>query len=753
MTEQQVFLELSKKGVTIEQLQRIQRQYQQGNQGYNQTGSNYDPANNNVRVSEEDSSYPISIQPIQSDTIPQKNKIFGQNFFSTGSLTFEPNMKLPTPANYVLGPGDEVIIDVWGDSELNIRYTVTPDGYITVPGIGRIQLNGMRIDQATSRIKGAFSSIYSDLDSPQPRTFLAISLGNLRSIQVNVMGEVRMPGTYTLSSFATVFHALYAAGGINDIGSIRNIRVFRNGNVIATVDIYEYMMKGNNTGDITLRDGDIIKVDPYTILAQIVGEVKRPMKYEMRTHETLADLLTFAGGLTGNAYKTNVQVDRKGKIEMESFTVTESNFELFNLHDADSITVGNILDKISNSVSINGAVNRPGNYAIGNQIKTVCELIAIAGGTTGDAFLYRILLERENDDLTRSMQSIDLDALMNNRTADIVLKKNDRLFIPSVHNLDEDKTIYVGGEVQEPGTFPYANNMSVEDAILRARGLTESASTARIDVYRRIKDPVSTIPSNVTSQSFSFSLKDGLLISGDKSFTLQPFDQVVVRRSPGYEVQQNITVEGEVLFGGQYAKLQRDERLSSFIKRAGGITEQAYVKGARLARLLSGTERKRTEEALITRSRVQKDSTFLLDSLDFDIQYVGIDLEKALKNPGGPDDIILREGDVLTVPYYNGTVKISGGVMYPNTVTYNKRMSLDSYVRQAGGYSRLAMKSKPFVIYMNGKVASGRWAKIEPGCEIVVPEKPDREAMSVQGLLGISTSVASLALLILNIIK
>ena len=750
MSQQQIFLELSKKGVTATQLQRIRERYNQENTPTSPLESNYDAQQNLDRALPD-------IQPAErinpNDTIPPGKRIFGQDFFSRENLTFAPNVNMPTPANYVLGPGDEVIIDVWGDSELNVRYTVTPDGYITVPGLGRIQLSGMNIDQATGRIRNEFSGIYSDLNSSQPRTFLALSVGNTRTIKVNVMGEVTTPGTYTLTSFSSAFHALYAAGGITPIGSLRNIRVFRGGRVAATVDLYEYLLKGNNMNDISLQEGDIVMVDPYVGLARIAGEVKRPMKYEMRPDETLQDVLGFAGGFTGEAYRNNIQVDRKGDYEKETFTVNQTGFGSFTVHDGDSITVSAILNRFSNMVEITGAVYRPGQYAIGDQIKTVRELVAIAGGPTGDAFLYRVLLDRENSDFTRSMQSIDLDALMDNRIADIVLKKNDQLFIPSTLNLDENKTIYVDGEVQEPGTFPYADNMSVEDAILRAGGLTESASTARVDVYRRIKDPLSIIPSNVTGQSFSFSLKDGLLISGDNNFTLQPFDQVVVRRSPGYEAQQNITVNGEVLFGGQYAKLYRDERLSSFIKRAGGVTGQAYVKGARLARLLTETERKRTEDALMTRARVQKDSTFLLDSLDFDIQYVGIDLEKALKNPGGPDDIILREGDVLTVPYYNGTVKISGGVMYPNIVTYNKRMSLDSYIRQAGGYSRLAMKNRPFVIYMNGKVASGRWAKIEPGCEIVVPERPEREPLSVQSLLGISTSVASLALLILNMVK
>ena len=690
--------------------------------------------------------------------MPQENRIFGQDFFSTHHLTFEPNMNMPTPANYILGPGDEIIIDIWGNSELNVRYTIAPDGHITVPGLGRIQLSGMRVDQATAHLRNAFSSIYSDLDSPQPRTFLAISVGNVRTIRVNVMGEVVTPGTYTLSSFASAFHALYAAGGINRIGSLRTIRVFRAGKTEAVVDIYEYLMHGNDAGDITLRDGDIIKVDPYGVLAQITGEVKRPMWYEMKENETLDDLIRFAGGFRGEAYKENVQLRRKGTSEMEVYTVNALQFPDFRMHDGDQITVGNILTRFANRVAIEGAVMRPGSYAIGDDIKTVGDLVKKAQGPREDAFLSRALLYREKADLTPIVESVDVEALLQNRIPDIALRKNDRLFVPSVISLLDNFTVYVGGEVREPGTYAYADNMSIEDAIVQAGGLRESASTARIDVYRRIKKPESTTASDVTGEAFSFSLENGLIISGDKSFTLEPFDQVFVRRSPGYEPQHNVSIEGEVLFGGQYAKVTKDERLSSLVERAGGLTPFAYPKGARLRRQLPEAEQRRTREALMTKISMQGDSLMrenseLLANVDLSYQYVGIDLEKALKKPGSEDDIVLREGDVLSVPIYNPTVRISGGVLYPNMVAYNKEKNLDDYVKMAGGYSRLAMKGKAFVIYMNGQVATGRRAKIEPGCEIVVPEKPERQPISLPQILGISNSIATLGLIITNLIK
>ncbi|CAK7003644.1 MAG: hypothetical protein PETM_00100 [Petrimonas sp.] len=752
MSQQQIFLELSKKGVTATQLQRIRERYNQENTPTSPLESNYD-AQQNLNRALPDMQPAERINP--NDTIPPGKRIFGQDFFSRENLTFAPNVNMPTPANYVLGPGDEVIIDVWGDSELNVRYTITPDGYITVPGLGRIQLSGMNVDQATVRIRNEFSDIYSDLNSSQPRTFFALSVGNTRTIKVNVMGEVTTPGTYTLTSFSSAFHALYAAGGITPIGSLRNIRVFRGGRVAATVDLYEYLLKGNNMNDISLQDGDIVMVDPYVGLAQIAGEVKRPMKYEMRPDETLQDVLGFAGGFTGEAYKNNIQVDRKGDYEKETFTVNQTGFGSFTVHDGDSITVSTILNRFSNMVEIDGAVNRPGQYAIGDQLKTVKDLINIAQGPKGDAFLNRALLYRDKEDLTRTVESIDLNALLQNQAQDILLQKNDLLYVPSQFSISDSLTVFVGGEVRLPGDYPFASNMEIEDVILQAGGLKESASVARVDVFRRIKDPTSTVQTNLSGETFSFALKDGLIVSGDRPFTLQPFDQIIARRSPGYEVQQNITVSGEVLFEGQYAKVTKDERLSSVIQRAGGLTDYAYPKGARLLRKLSDEEVNRLITALKTKAQMDKINTDSLNINELDLrnQYVGINLEKAMKKPGGDDDIVLRAGDVISIPQYEGTVKISGGVLYPNTVTYNKRMSLDSYIRQAGGYSRLAMKSRPFVVYMNGKVATGRWARIEPGCEIVVPERPEREPLSLQGILGISTSVASIALLISNLVK
>jgi protein involved in polysaccharide export with SLBB domain len=755
MSQEQIAAEMVKKGVTTSQMQRLRDQYM----GQEAISTGALKSNNSLDgdVLRGEAGFEEAATATEGAVEPGE-RIYGQNLFSSQNLTFAPNMNMPTPANYILGAGDQLIIDVWGDSELNVQYTIAPDGHITVPGIGRIQLSGMNVKQAESRIRTQFSTIYSDLDSSEPHTFLAISVGNVRTIKVNVMGEVRTPGTYTLSSFSSAFHAMYAAGGTTNIGSLRNIRIFRAGRQAAEIDLYEYLMKGNSMSDITLQDGDIVMVEPFGSLAQVIGEVRRPMWYEMKPDETLEDLIRYSGGFSGNAYSAALTLIRSGEEKLEAYTLSQPEYSTFQIKDGDRVEVSNILDEYANMVEITGSVYRPGRYAIGDKIITVRDLLEVALGTTGDAYLQRALLYRENDDLTRSMESFNVSDLMSGRINDNTLNKNDLLHIPSVLSLDDRFTVYIGGEVRKPDSYPYADNMRLEDIILQAGGITEAASTARIDVYRRTKDPGSTTLGDLSSIMQSFTLVDGEIVSSDPDFVLQPYDQIIVRRSPAYEIQQMVTVEGEVLFEGDYAKISKDERLSSLVNRAGGPTQYAYIKGARLSRRLTADELEKVKESLRIKAQVdQLDTDSLLqqqlEAVDISTQYVAIDLEKALKNPGGQEDIILREGDVLTIPEYNELVKISGGVLYPNLVTYRKHKKLGYYIDQAGGYSRLALKSKPFVVYMNGEVASGRWAKIEPGCEIIVPERPEREPMSLQGILSLGTSIASIALLISNLVR
>ena len=745
LSPQQIQLRLSRQGVTPAQLQRVMERQDVGNV-------------DNITVFEQIEGFrddaDIPVITIQAPVINPEDRIFGQHFFSAENLTFAPNMNMPTPANYVLGAGDEVIIDVWGHSELNISRTIAPDGHIIIPGIGRIHLSGLSVQRAESYIRNRLATIYSDLVSYSPQTFMEMSVGNVRTIRVNVMGEVVTPGSFVLSSFATAFHALHVSGGPNNIGSLRNIEVIRNGNIVATIDLYEYLMNSGSAGNITLRDDDMVRVNPHGILTQIVGEVRRPMWYEMREDETLADLIRFAGGFSGNAYQANLALHRRGATEMEAFTLNEREFDAFNLHDGDIVSVGSILERFANMVEISGAIYRPGTYAIGNEIRTVRDLVNIAHGPMGDAHLQRVQLRRQQDDLREIIESFSLADLMSGRIPDIVLQRNDRLHIPSIFSLEDDITVSISGEVRFPDTFRFVEHMHLEDLILLAGGLTDAASTAQIDVFRRMRDPASISPSAEIGEEFSFSLRDGEIMLRDTVFALAPFDQVIVRRSPSYEEQQIVTVRGEVLFEGQYVRLRRDERLSSFIGRAGGLIESAFPAGARLYREMTEAERRRTRDAIEAAARAAGDTDMSwIDELDFDRQLVSINLELALRNPGSEHDIILLEGDELLIPVNPGTVRISGGVMFPNTVIYNSRMNLNAYVRQAGGFTRLAMRNRAYVVHMNGQVSTGRWTTITPGSEIVIPERPPREQMSMQGLVGISTSLATLALVIMNILR
>ena len=585
-----------------------------------------------------------------------------------------------------------------------------------------------------------------------------MTLGEIRSIQVNVMGEVVVPGTYTLSSFASVFHALYWAGGVNKIGSLRSIKVIRDGETVADVDIYDFIMEGRLKDDIRLQDGDVILVNPYQTLVQILGKVKRPMYYEMKPTETIATLLKYAGGFTGDAYKKAIRLVRKSGREHQIFNIDEMDYSVFRVEDGDVLTVDSVLDRFENRVEVRGAVYREGLYQLSGEVNTVKQLIKKAEGVRGDAFLNRAVISREYDDLTREMIAIDLKGLLNGVVADIPLQKNDILFIPSVQDLREETTVAIHGEVADPGTYLYADKMTVEDLILQAGGLLEAAATTRVEVSRRVKDPKSTVFSGTIGQNFSFDLKDGLLVGeGSGSFHLEPFDEVYIRKSPAYHRQQTVTVAGEVLFSGNYALSKKNERLSDLITKAGGISSDAYAKGARLLRKMSEEELRRKEDVLRMAQMTSGGDSISVKKLDLSDTYsVGINLEKALQNPGSDYDMVLREGDMLYVPEYVSTVKISGAVMYPNTVLYKAGEGWKYYVNQAGGFGNDARKRRAYVVHMNGTVSrlkSGGAKEIEPGCEIIVPSKDPKKKMSLAEIIGMGTSAASLATMIATLVN
>lgn len=627
-----------------------------------------------------------------------------------------------------------------------------------IENLGPVYLSGKTVKEANNYLKNEFAKIYAGVTGETPNTQIKLTLGEIRSIQVNVMGEVVVPGTYTLSSFASVFHALYWAGGVNKIGSLRSIKVIRDGETVADVDIYDFIMEGRLKDDIRLQDGDVILVNPYQTLVQILGKVKRPMYYEMKPTETIATLLKYAGGFTGDAYKKAIRLVRKSGREYQIFNIDEMDYSVFRVEDGDVLTVDSVLDRFENRVEVRGAVYREGLYQLSGEVNTVKQLIKKAEGVRGDAFLNRAVISREYDDLTREMIAIDLKGLLNGVVADIPLQKNDILFIPSVQDLREETTVAIHGEVADPGTYLYADKMTVEDLILQAGGLLEAAATTRVEVSRRVKDPKSTVFSGTIGQNFSFDLKDGLLVGeGSGSFHLEPFDEVYIRKSPAYHRQQTVTVAGEVLFSGNYALSKKNERLSDLITKAGGISSDAYAKGARLLRKMSEEELRRKEDVLRMAQMTSGGDSISVKKLDLSDTYsVGINLEKALQNPGSDYDMVLREGDMLYVPEYVSTVKISGAVMYPNTVLYKAGEGWKYYVNQAGGFGNDARKRRAYVVHMNGTVSrlkSGGAKEIEPGCEIIVPSKDPKKKMSPAEIIGMGTSAASLATMIATLVN
>lgn len=692
-----------------------------------------------------------------------EEQVFGRNIFNSNNLTFEPSNNLPTPANYRLGAGDEVIIDIWGANQVTIQETISPDGNISIDRLGLIYLSGKTVNQATSYLKKELNKIYAGLDDEDPSSLIKVSLGNTRTIQVNVMGEVYQPGTYALSAFSTVFHALYSAGGVSDIGSLRNVQVARNGKKIAEVDVYDFIMHGKTKDDIKLQEGDVIIVPPYEALVKIEGNVKRPMKYEMKNDETVATLLKYAGNFSSDAYTRSIKIIRQNGKEYQVFTVDDIDYSVFKIKDGDILTAEAILNRFENKLEIKGAVYRPGIYQYGGSLNTVKQLIEKADGVMADAFLGRAVLQRQREDLTREIIQVDLKAILGGTKPDISLQRNDVLYIPSIHDLQDLGNIEVFGEVARPGKYIYADNMTLEDLIIQAGGLLESASTVKVDVSRRIKDNKSTESASTIGQMFSFALKDGFIIDGEAGFVLEPYDQVYVRRSPGYQEQVNVSVEGEILYEGTYALTNKSERLSDLVLKAGKVTPYAYVRGAKLMRKANEEEIERMRDVVEMMQREMGGAS--MDSLkleDIKTEYsVGIDLEAAINNPGGDADIVLREGDKLIIPEMVNTVKINGAVMMPNTVAYNKKMSVKDYISQAGGYSNGARKTKAFIIYMNGQVAEVKRSNksvVEPGCEIIVPvkDKTKAEKWNIQTILGIASSLGSLGLTaasVANILK
>ena len=803
-SQQQIVSQLLQKGVTTEQLRRIRKKYE----AEKSTLGASDLTNKNAGVSQsrmrqqrqeageryqKDNQYMVQPQyrvnngnygtrqermqelndgigfmDIDSliyykNFFKDENRVFGRDIFNNQMLSFQPNMNMATPSNYSLGAGDEVIVDVWGASQQTFTETISPDGVIVIEGIGPCKIGGMSVGEATSYLRSRLGRFYSDCN-------IQLSVGSTRSIQVQVMGEGNVPGTYTLSSLSSAFNALYAAGGVSDIGTLRDIKVYRGGRQVASIDVYDLLLNGRSKGNIILADNDIIIVGPYDALVEIRGKVKRPMFYEMKKNESMSTLLGYSGGFTGDAYKKNVRVTRKNGSEYSIHTVGEFDWNSFTMDDGDSVYVDSVVARYSNMVEVRGAVFHAGMYQMDGSINTVRELVKAAEGLREDAFTARAVMHRQKEDLTLEVLPVDIKGVMDGTVADIPLRKNDVLFIPSKTDMNGERTLNITGEVNYPGVYVYADNTTLEDLVLQAGGLTEAASTVKVDVYRRINDSHALEDDNSLTETFTFALKDGFVVDGEQGFTLEPYDQVVVRRAPTYTEQKNVAVSGAVNFSGSYAMTNKNYRLSDLVKAAGGLSSLAYGKGARLERRMTEEERKQQEASLraaqisLYEEAMQNEGknydlaradSLLQMKLDVGTTFpVAIDLEEAMAKPGGIEDIQLREGDRLVVPQYSSTVKISGDVMHPISMNYKKGESLKYYIKHAGGYGDNARKNRVYAVYMNGSVellshSSGK--AVQPGCTIVVPSKNKKNKMTTAEYAAMGTSAASIATMMVTI--
>lgn len=694
---------------------------------------------------------------------PIKSKIFGKQLFANSSTTFEPNLRLATPLNYVIGTGDQLLIDIYGYSEVSYSLTVSPEGTINIPYAGVTQVGGLTVEAATSRIKSKLSAIYSGLNSGN--TKLSVTLGNIRSIKVILTGEVMKPGTYTLPSLATLFNALYSSGGPTDNGSFRNIEVIRNGKKVASLDVYDFLLRGDLKNNVRLQDQDIIRVPVYQKRVEIVGEVKRPAVFELKQNEKFEDLLAFAGGFTERAYKARVKVLGNTDREQKIADVVAAEFPNYIPKSGDKYFVNEILDRFENRVTIEGAVFRPGQYELepGLTIKT---LIEKAEGLKEDAFTNRAYITRLTDDLNTELISFDIKKVLSGTAEDIPLKREDVISISSIFDLKEEYKVTVNGQVRRPGDFQFSENMSLEELILKAGGFSESATSQRIEISRRVKNSDANSVSARTAEVFQIDVDKNLSLAAAK-FVLEPYDIITVRSSPGYEVQKQVKIEGEVLYPGYYTITKKDERLSDLVKRAGGLTALAFTEGASLKRagsFESQLDKEKEEQKIAQFKRIQRNAK---DSLALDVQnlatrnsFVGINLTSILEKPSSKKDLFLEDGDILNVPKQLQTVKVSGEVLSPNTVIYNKSKSFKSYIVSAGGFGENALKRRSYIIYANGSVRSTKkfflfnnFPVVKTGSEIFVPKGSEKRKLTPTETVGILSGLASFGAIVLGVMN
>ncbi len=719
--------------------------------------------------------------PSKSDTTTSDSssdaplRVFGSALFQGATPVFQPDLRIATPRNYIIGPGDQILIDIYGKSEEAHTLSVTPEGTINIPYIGIVPLAGMTIEQATARIESRLSTVYSAIRSGD--TKVSVALGNIRSIQVTITGEVTQPGSYTLPSVATVFNALYSSGGPTENGSFRAINLIRNGKVIATLDIYDILMNGFFSENVRLEDQDILMIPPYQNRVEISGEVKRPAIFELKDGESFEKLLTYAGGFTEDAYRARIKVTKRTAKEQRIEDVLSSQYAHYEPQTGDKYKVGRVLNRFENRVVIEGAVFRPGEYELSPGL-TLSMLIKKADGLKEDAFLSRGYILRLKDDMQKEQLSFNVSGIIAGTTPDVELKREDIITISSIFDLREQYTVDIDGEIRSPGQFTYAEGMTLQDLIMQAGGFRESATGNRIEVSRRVQN------ADVLSQSAQIAdvfqvFADKGLSKEDQDFVLMPFDKVVVRTATGYETQKTIRIEGEVLYPGLYTIVSKDERISDIVKRAGGFTPFAYVEGASLKRggTLDSTKaaetgaekaekelRKQDEyNRMLALRQLQSDANTFNEvniSRNINNEFVGINLERIIKRPGRRGDLILADGDIIRIPKELQTVKISGEVLAPSTAVYGPSKGFKQYISQAGGFSSRALRKSAYVLYANGSVKStnrflffNNYPPIKPGAEIFVPQREVRIPMSPQQWLGISTGAASLAAIILTMLR
>ena len=671
-------------------------------------------------------------QPVYSSkapvvTTPAAKKVFGYNLFNNSNLSFAPSVNLPTPHNYVLGAGDQLMINVWGASQQTYQLTIDNSGAIYIPSLGPIYIAGMNFDKASNLIKQRLTGIYRGLAKPKPNTWAVVTLSALRAININIIGEANAPGTYSLPATATVFNALYLSGGPNQNGSFRNIKLIRNNKVVKTIDVYDFLIHGDTKGDVQLRDQDVIFIPTFKDRVETSGNFKRKNFFELKKGETLSDLIRYAGGFSTQAYKSQVSVYRLTNKEREIVDVKQSQYATFPLQNGDSIVAGKILNRFTNRVFIKGAVYRPGTYELTPNM-TLNDLIAKADGVKPDVYSNRGLIIREKKDLTKETLPFDVDSVLQHKTH-IKLRKEDNVIINSIESMQEKRYINISGQVKKPGQYAYYDNMTVNDLIFLAGGFTEAATGSYLEIARRNTQKEAAVPNAQIATVYTLNIDKSLkVMNGQGTFKLMPFDNVFIRRAPSYFAQKNVQVTGEVNYPGEYSIRKKNERISDLLKRAGGLNRFAYAPGATLKREKAISDVQKEKLKMLSAT---SDSTLAVDSaqmamMDQKYNLVELNLSEILKHPGSPDDYVLKEGDVVNIPELKQTVTVTGAVMNPITLAYSKGKSMHYYIRKCGGFAQEAKRSKVYVIYANGTSADGNMT-IQPGSQIVVPKKPERK--------------------------